>query len=260
MPRDANSCDQPSKAYNNPSLPADPPSPGPARQDPDSVAQSVEQQTFNLWVLGSIPSAVNMRIASLLLFAVLITPGVSPARPVQPSPPVSPSAPRSPSPAAASQPAATRPSSPANAIAPATPFVDPVTGFSIAPPKFSETAQKAPIVAFYAPPQNGSTATVNVHVDPVRSTRRDYVEASLRALRRAESKINVNRELQVAGHDAQLFDYEGTLGARRLHFLQLLVITDDIVYIVTCTAPADTFDQYREAFQKCLDSFRPPAK
>ena len=25
----------------------------------DSVAQSVEQQTFNLWVLGSIPSAVK---------------------------------------------------------------------------------------------------------------------------------------------------------------------------------------------------------
>jgi hypothetical protein len=203
-----------------------------------------------------------MRIAALLLFAVLMTPGASAARPVQPSPP------RNPSPTAASQPAATRPA-PASPLShsaahgpstPSPPFVDPVTGFSITPPKFSDTAQKTPVIAFYAPPQNGATATVNIHVDPIRSNRRDYVEASLRILRRAESKININRELQVAGHDAQLFDYEGTLGARRLHFLQLLVITEDIVYIVTCTAPADTFDQYRETFQKCLDSFRPPAK
>jgi hypothetical protein len=201
------------------------------------------KEAFNVSA-GVDPGAATMRIAPLCsVLAVLVM--CSSARPAATTQPAAGQP--------ATRPAATRPAATRPAI-----YIDPVTGFSIVPPKFTDAPQR--MVVFYAPPQNGVTATVNILTDAVRTTRREYVDQSLRNLKRTDAKINSSRELQVAGFDAALLDYEATMNVRRMRYLQLLVISEDVVYIITCQSPAESFEQYKDAFQKCLDSFRPPAK
>lgn len=166
---------------------------------------------------------------------------------------------------AATQPAgvaATRPAGAGGfggaATRPAAIYIDPATGFSIVPPKFSEGPQR--MVVFYAPAQNGVAATCQIHVDTLRTTRREWLNVTLRQAARADAKMNSTKELTVGGYDAVLLDYESTANVRRWRYLQMAVITEDAVYIVTCTSPVDAFEQHREAFQRCLDSFRPPVK
>jgi hypothetical protein len=142
----------------------------------------------------------------------------------------------------------------------AQPYVDPSYGFSITPPKFSDGTGRGLVVRFDGPPQNGFAPTINVMVDTAHTNRKDYVEVSRRALLRAmDAKINAMTERDCHGFEAEVLDYEALMAVRKLRFLQLIVVTEDLVYIVTCTAPTDVYDQYKDAFQQAIDSFVPPS-
>ena len=115
---------------------------------------------------------------------------------------------------------------------PSNAFSDATYGFSMIAPSFAEDKQDRTVIAiFQAPPEDGFSANVTVNV-------RSLVE------------------MRVSGKDAELLDYDATMAGRRLRFLQLLVVADARVYVVTCTAPLDSFQKYEAQFRKCIESFR----
>jgi len=138
-------------------------------------------------------------------------------------------------------------------------YSDPVYAFSMAAPVFAETKQDRSIIAiFQAPPEDGFTPNVTVMVDPIKTTRKDYMTDNMSTMAGTNPRANIRslKELQVSGKDAEVLDYDATMTGRRMRFLQLLVIADDRVYVLTCTAPLDSYPKYEAQFQKCVDSFR----
>ena len=142
---------------------------------------------------------------------------------------------------------------------PANAYSEATYGFSITPPSFPQVQQDRVVIAiFQAPPEADFSANVTVMVDPVKTTRKDYLQASMSTMETTNPRANVRSlvEMKVSGKDAELLDYDATMAGRRLRFLQLLVVADDRVYVVTCTAPLDNFQKYEAQFRKCIDSFR----
>jgi hypothetical protein len=137
-------------------------------------------------------------------------------------------------------------------------YTDPTFGFTITPPKLANSNERCLSVVFEGPPKNAFAPNVGVLVDPVRTTRKEYLDTSTTVLNQNGVKTISKTELTVGGYDAEMLDYEATLNTRRLHFLQLMVVTEENVYVVTCTSLADAFAAHQEQFQKCLQSFRPP--
>jgi hypothetical protein len=137
-------------------------------------------------------------------------------------------------------------------------YVDPSNGFSMGVPAFTgRNAERSVVVWFQAPPQDGFASNVNVLIDPVKTTRAAYVQDFILALQRSNPQADKRsmKELKISGRDAEILEYDASMGGRRLRFLQLLVVDDEAAYVVTCTSPAATFPTYETEFHKCLDSF-----
>jgi hypothetical protein len=141
-------------------------------------------------------------------------------------------------------------------------YVDPIEGFSLAPPATVQPLKERAVVAtFPVGVDDGFVSNINIIIDPVKKSRDEYMEASLNELRQSNpgAKYNSTQKTQVSGKDAEFVDFEANMGAapkRRLRFLQLIVFDSDRVYIVTCTAPLDSFAPHEAEFHKCIDSFK----
>ena len=146
--------------------------------------------------------------------------------------------------------------SPASTASPR--YVDPTYNFSMAIPGFPAAKERSVIATFQGPTEDGFASNVTLVVDPGATTRAAYLETSLKQLRDAKpgSKMGQNNSQQVSGKDAALLDYEFSEAGRRLRFLQLVVFAEDRVYILTCTAPVDTFKNHEAEFRKCIETFR----
>jgi hypothetical protein len=138
-------------------------------------------------------------------------------------------------------------------------YSDATYGFTTATPAFAEAKQERNVVAiFQAPPEDGFSANVTILVDPIKTTRKEYVQASITTMETTNPRAAIRRlvEKQVSGKDAEVLDYDANMGGRRLRFLQLLVVGEERVYVMTCTAPVDSFAKYEAQFRKCIESFR----
>ena len=138
-------------------------------------------------------------------------------------------------------------------------YQDGLYGFSIQAPAFPMAppgAMAVPVV-MTAPAEDKFAASVNVVVQQVALSRDGYRQLSLAQFKQAGFKVNVDRDLTVFGKPAILWDYEGSAAGRDLHWLALAVIDTERVFLVTCTAPKDTFGKYEQEFHTCVNSFRP---
>ena len=138
-------------------------------------------------------------------------------------------------------------------------YTDPVYGFSMTPPNLGEIKQeRAVITIFQAPPEEGFIPNVTVMVDPGATDLESYVTAWRAAMKETNPRANLRsyNVVQVSGKPAGVLDYDFTVATRRLRFLQLVVIDSERVFVVTCTAPLESWDKYHEQFQKCVDSFK----
>ncbi len=141
-------------------------------------------------------------------------------------------------------------------------YVDSVEGFSLGPPASAQRLKERAVVAtFPVGVDDGFVSNINVIVDPVKKTRDEYMVASFNDLKQTNpgAKYNSILKIEVSGKEAELLDFEANMGAapkRRLRFLELVVVDDDRVYLVTCTAPLDSFAAHEAEFRKCIDSFK----
>jgi len=136
-------------------------------------------------------------------------------------------------------------------------YTDTRYGFSIQAPAFPEAPSGGGVVPvqMFSPAELGFASNVNVMVQRAASSRPLYRQASRNQFQQMGLTINSDTDLTVSGKDAVLFNYEGAMGGRELRWLALAVIDAEQVFLVTCTAPKDTFGRYEKQFHACLDSF-----
>lgn len=137
-------------------------------------------------------------------------------------------------------------------------YTDPAVGFTLASPAFPKAnqGQSATSVVMTGPSVDGFASNVNVNIQPMATTRKGYLDLSLGEMKQVGLKVNSHRELMVSGKEAILFDYEGKMLGKDLHFLALAVVEKERVILVTCTALAASYKAIEPEFQACLDSFR----
>jgi hypothetical protein len=139
-------------------------------------------------------------------------------------------------------------------------YTDPHYGFSIDPPKvpIAGAGASATPAMFFAPAEEGFAANMGVVVQTQAMTAAQYGEITRGQLKDAGFKVYAEKALKVAGRDALLWDYEGAVQGRDLHWLALAVMDTERVYLVTCTATSAGFGKHQKAFQAALDSFTLP--
>lgn len=137
-------------------------------------------------------------------------------------------------------------------------FYDPSYRISMATPAFPVAKERTIIATFQGPSEDGFASNVTLLVDPGATTRDDYIKAFKDEIKETNPghKMRPMVNLQVSGKDAAILDYDFSQAGRRLHFLQLVVFAEDRVYVLTCTAPMDTFKNCEAQFRKCIDTFR----
>jgi hypothetical protein len=135
-------------------------------------------------------------------------------------------------------------------------YVDVTYGFSLNPPDFGASKTRIVPVTFIGPEKKGFSDNVNVLVQPMKTTRKDWLATTSREFEQVGAKMNSTKELQVSGHDAVILDYEASMNQRKLHFLALAVFLPDRVYLLTGTVQADDFAALQPELQRTLESFR----
>lgn len=161
--------------------------------------------------------------------------------------------------APAEAPAETPAEAPAEQAEPArSTYTDASYGFTIRAPAFPKAPKGtgAMVVTMMAPPENMFASNVNVMVQNVSMKREAYRDLSRGQFKAMGYNVHTERELEVSGRDAVLWDYEGKVGGRELRWLTLAVMDKERVCLVTCTGLKDGFEKYEKEFRACLDSFR----
>lgn len=132
-------------------------------------------------------------------------------------------------------------------------------GFSIEPPAFAaaEAVSVTPVM-FFAAPENGFAANLNVSVQTTPMTAKEYAELSRGQFQQMKLEVVSEKEMKVSGRDAILWDYQGKAQGRELHWLALAVVDKGRVYLVTATSTADAFAKHEKAFHAALKSFTLP--
>jgi hypothetical protein len=102
---------------------------------------------------------------------------------------------------------------------------------------------------------------MNISVEPVTSgtaTYAEIIEVEVQGVRNAFLDFQeLSRvETTVDGREATILDWEGTLKEQKLHFLQMITVIDNTVWIVTCISLATDFTEWQNDFNTIVRSLR----
>jgi len=77
------------------------------------------------------------------------------------------------------------------------------------------------------------------------------------SLDEADTYIEISRtNLSIGGRDATILYWEGIIGLDSVSNLQMIMLLDNIVWILTCTPPPDEYDDWEDDFYNIMNSFR----
>jgi hypothetical protein len=111
------------------------------------------------------------------------------------------------------------------------------------------------------PTDLGWEPSINIVVEslpfPV-STLDEAVDAEIAGI---QSFVDVYMEIYrtnmfIGGNEATVLYWEAILGMDNLSNLQMYMLLDDIVWIITCTPPPGEYDEWEEEFSNIIFSFR----
>ena len=136
-------------------------------------------------------------------------------------------------------------------------YDDPAYGFSMAIPSLGSSAGALMVqrLAFAAPIRDGFAANCNVQVQFFKGDFESFIDLSVRQFAAADLKVLQQSPKKVSGQPAIVWEHTGQLSGHDLHFLELAVYGGDRVWLLTCTALATTFAEYKQAFGEVIDSF-----
>jgi len=144
------------------------------------------------------------------------------------------------------------------AAKPAIHYTDDEAGFSIGLPSLGDLDGSANVtrVIFTGPVDEGFAANCNVQLQFISIGMDGFLELSKRQYRQMGLKVEREERRIVSGRPAILLEAAGTMNGRDLRFLQLAVVTEDRIWLLTCTGLKDENDARRSAFMAAVDSFK----
>ena len=134
---------------------------------------------------------------------------------------------------------------------------DPIFGFSVDIPSIGDPTA-APLVQrliVMGPAVNGFAPNCNIQVQKYDEGLDAYMVLTRGQFAAVGVKTVAETRRTTSKLPSALFDYTGTTGGRDLHFLALAVAARDRVWLVTCTALAESYASHRLAFTRLIDSF-----
>ena len=126
------------------------------------------------------------------------------------------------------------------------------SGFSIAPleaPKGQLTQQ---VLMMFLPTSGEFTPNVNVQIQPYDGTLEDYVKLSLKQFESANLRMVQQGRTKDSG---AVFEYQGEIQNRRLHWYAKAQKSQGRVYLVTATALEEHWAEVAPNLKTCVDSF-----
>ncbi len=126
------------------------------------------------------------------------------------------------------------------------------SGFSIAPleaPKGQLTQQ---VLMMFLPTAGDFTPNVNVQVQPYDGSLEDYIKLSLKQFESANLRVILQGRTKDSG---AVFEYQGEIQNRRLHWYAKAQKSQGRVYLVTATALEEHWAEVASNLKTCVDSF-----
>lgn len=126
------------------------------------------------------------------------------------------------------------------------------SGFSIAPleaPKGQLTQQ---VLMMFLPTAGDFTPNVNVQVQPYDGSLEDYIKLSLKQFESAKLRMVQQGRTRDSG---VLFEYQGEIQNRRVHWYAKAQKSQGKVYLVTATALEEHWAEVGPNLKNCVDSF-----
>ena len=149
---------------------------------------------------------------------------------------------------------ATLPSSQAEGF---TTFTDTKNKYFLAIPAFDVPAEEVLPVLFRSMERDGSTTSIAVTVDFLKTTRKESIDRTTGLLSLMGVSVRQITSLTVSGYDAAIIDSDQTTGTgKKVRILNLKVFTRDRVYSVLCSTKPEDFAQHEAEFLKCVNTFR----
>jgi len=130
--------------------------------------------------------------------------------------------------------------------------------FSFEPPNMGvdTVSSSMTVAAFYGPVRDNFARNVNVGIQNTTLTRAEFRAVTSSQFEEHDAHVTLDTLLTVDGHEAILWEYSASINGRVLQFLQLAVMAQPKVYLLTCTCLGTEFQQFEPGFRKSLMSFR----
>ncbi len=130
--------------------------------------------------------------------------------------------------------------------------------FSIVLPAYgvSDECNQDLIAVFYGPSRvAGLINNVTIMTQKCCTTRDKYLKQSLEQFKRLGARLISHSDLSICNCDGKLFEYNMIMNSGIMRCLSLAVIEDNRVLLITASAPESVFDEFRDQYLACLQSF-----
>lgn len=129
----------------------------------------------------------------------------------------------------------------------------PVTGFSIAPLEVSPGDKTCQALVMFLPATGDFAGNVNVQIQPYSGTLEEYTTLTLKQFKDAGVKVIEQKKI---GKSGVLFEYNGDLQGRTLHWYARAEKAGGHVYLATATATEEEWAGQGARLKSCVDSLR----
>jgi hypothetical protein len=126
------------------------------------------------------------------------------------------------------------------------------TGFQVKSKEPQQNAYGTLAAFLYLPPTQGFAPNVNVLIQDVPNTIKEYADLSKQQFKSANLTL-LNDHL--AGDGEWACEYSGTMQGKDLHFYARALKKGDKIYLITATATPEQWDTVSPKLKGCVDSF-----
>ena len=126
------------------------------------------------------------------------------------------------------------------------------SGFSIAPLEAPRGQVTQQVLVMFMPTAGDLTANVNVQIQPYDGSLDDYLKLSLKQFESANLRMVQQSRTKDSG---AVFEYQGEIQNRRLHWYAKAQKSNGRVYLVTATALEEHWAEVAPSLKNCVDSF-----
>jgi hypothetical protein len=124
-------------------------------------------------------------------------------------------------------------------------------GFSIAPLESPPGDTLIQPLIMCLPARDGFAANVNVQIQPYKGKLDDYTSLTGAQLKGAGLTL---LQYKSGGKSVAIYEYNGTIQGRALHYYQRAEKSGDSVYLTTATATEDQWAELGPRLKTCVDS------